>query len=134
MTREELRKLKLANLIPGQPNMTMRRMNAQRFAKMVSLLMNDSYTVAQLAEKIDVTEKVVKTYIDELRRVKPKIIRVDDWVNTRGTNPNATPAFTFGSAPDEKRPPKKTLTERCRAYRARKKTKLLDAAIGGIGG
>ncbi len=117
-------------LIPGHAGMPMRKMNAQRWAKMMRLLVTGEHTIPELAVAINISEPSVWEYITELRKVRPRLIRVADWRNTRaGIRPLWVAAYSWGSEPDVKRPEKKSGAERCREYRQRKRTSAIAAAL-----
>ena len=121
-------------LIPGHKSMPMRRMNAQRLAHLIKLLMDDveAYTIPTLAERTGLSRPIVWEYVRELRAVRPRILRVGDWHNSRSDHrPLWVAAFTFGSGPDAKRPSKKSHAERCREYRQRKRQREIDAVVLG---
>ncbi len=129
----DMPKDKRETLVPGRKNMSVRRFNAKRFAKMIELLSTGTYTLAQLAEQVDVAEDILRDYIYALRLTKPRMVRIDEWINLR-THPftKYTAGYTLGSAPDEPRPAKKTQAQVCAEYRARRKAKELMAAIAGV--
>lgn len=112
----------------------MRKMNAQRFAKMVDVLMRECVTIIHLAKTVNVSEPVVREYVNALHHVRPRILRIGDWENCRTDEiPLWVPAFTFGKEPDARRPAKLDPNERCRRYRQRKKMKALQAVLAGAG-
>lgn len=121
-------------LTPGWPGKPSRKMNAQRFAQMVRILMGDTpMTVGQIAEAINVSNPVTNEYINALRSVRPRILRVAEWENVRTEeNPLWVTAYLFGSAPDARRPPKLSGPERHRLWRQRKKLRALQATLGGM--
>lgn len=111
----------------------MRKLNAERMAKMISLLMQDSYTIKQLAEEIDLGENVVREYVYALRNQKPRLVRVAEWVEGRaGIRPMWVAAYQIASGKDAPRPAKKSGAERCREYRLRKRAKEVQSILGGI--
>lgn len=119
-------------LIPGSKGMPMRKMNAKRTAQMVSMLLEDAYTIKQLSEAIDLSENVVREYVYALRNTKPRLVRVAEWVEGRaGIRPIWVAAYQLASGKDAARPPKKSGAERCREYRQRKRAKKVQAILGG---
>lgn len=119
-------------LIPGSKGMPMRKMNAKRTARMVSMLLEDAYTIKQLSEAIDLSENVVREYVYALRNTKPRLVRVAEWVEGRaGIRPIWVAAYQLASGKDAARPPKKSGAERCREYRQRKRAKKVQEILGG---
>jgi len=77
---------------------------------------------------------VVVKYVKALHEARPKLVHIAEWQQTRLTTaPIWAAAYGWGGERDERRPPKKSMLERCRAYRARRKMRALDAIIGGVG-
>lgn len=123
----------MSRIVPAKPGMRMRRMNATRAAKIVALLMRQAYTVAELAEAVDLAIPQTRDYVTALRAHRPKILHVAEWRSIRyGIRPLYVAAYMLGSLPDARRPAKKSSRERCAAYRERQKAKALQAIIGGI--
>lgn len=121
-------------LIPGQKGMRLSRMHAKKYAQMLLLIMKEPYTITNLAIELDLSRHVVAKYIKALHECKPKLVHVAEWQQTRtATSPIWAAAYGWGGDKDVSRPPKKTMVERCRAYRARRKMRKLDAIIGGVG-
>ena len=125
--------MKKEGLIPGRPGMSMRKMNAERTAKLIALLMQDAYTVKQLSEELDVSDGAVRAYVYALRNLKPRLVRVAEWVEGRsGIRPLWVAAYQMAPGKDAARPAKKSGAERCREYRLRKRAKELQSLLGGM--
>lgn len=119
-------------LIPGSKGMPMRKMNAKRTAQMVAMLLEDSYTIRQLSEALDVSQGAVRDYVYAMRHTKPRLVRVAEWVEGRsGIRPIWVAAYQLAPGRDAARPPKKSGAERCREYRKRKRAKEVQALLGG---
>lgn len=119
-------------LIPGSKGMPMRKMNAERTARMIAMLLEDSYTIRQLAEAIDVSEHAAREYVYALRNLRPRLVRVAEWVEGRsGIRPLWVAAYQMSPGKDAPRPPKKSGAERCREYRKRKRAREVQALLGG---
>lgn len=120
-------------LTPGYAGMPMRKMNAERTAKMIAMLLEDSYTIKQLAEAIDVSEGAVRDYVYALRNLRPRLVRVAEWVEGRsGIRPMWVAAYQMAPGKDAARPAKKSGAERCREYRQRKRAKEVQSILGGM--
>lgn len=120
-------------LTPGYAGMPMRKMNAERTAKLIALLLEDAYTVKQLAEALDVSQGAVRDYVYALRNLRPRLVRVAEWVEGRsGIRPLWVAAYQMSPGKDAPRPPKKSGAERCREYRQRKRAKEVQSLLGGM--
>lgn len=118
-------------VIPGRKGMSKRRMNAKRMAMMLSILSSEGSTINDLVDRVGLSKDAVSEYVNELRNVRPKILRVDEWQEGK-RNGHLVPVYVFGSGPDQRRPPKKTNAERARDYRLRRKARRLQSILGGI--
>jgi hypothetical protein len=119
-----------ANLKRGQKGMTHRRMSAQRYALIVSMMLRGPHTMPELAKATGLNRGVVWDYVNALRNVRPKCLRVGEWKETRTAKKHVyVAAYEIGTAPDERAPAKKTSAQRCREYRERKQTRLLQALL-----
>ena len=114
--------------------MRLSRMHAKKYAQMIGLLMKEPHTITKLAEALNLSRHVVVKYVKALHEARPKLVHIAEWQQTRLTTaPIWAAAYGWGGERDERRPPKKSMLERCRAYRARRKMRALDAIIGGVG-
>lgn len=119
-------------LIPGSKGMQMRKMNAKRTAQMISMLLEDAYTIKQLSETVGLRNNVVREYVNAMRNTKPRLVRVAEWVEGRaGIRPLWVAAYQIASGKDAARPAKKSGAERSKAYRQRKRAKTMQAILGG---
>ena len=125
---------KTKHLKPGYKGMPVSRMNAKKYAVMLSMMVKEPQTVTNLAKHLELSRHVVMKYIKELHEIRPKLVHIAEWQPSRlVTAPIWVAAYSWGNALDARRPPKKSMLERCRAYRARRKMRALDAIIGGVG-
>lgn len=118
------------NLIPQKQGTTKRRMNAQRLARLIALLMRSPQTMVEIGRALDMNSGSTWEYFHALREVHPRILRVAEWretVTRQGIRYVA--AYQLGAGADARRPPKKNSTERTREYRARKKMRPLQSLL-----
>ncbi len=118
---------------PAHKGMRMRRMTPARLARALALLQTAAWTVPELARAADIPEPTLRAYVNALRGTRPRMLRVAEWVQVRIEPPLYVAAYTWGSERDAARPPKRSSAERCRAWRARRKLRALDAAVAGVG-
>jgi hypothetical protein len=112
--------------------MRLSRMRAKKYAAMIGMLIKEPHTITNLAEALDLSRHVVAEYVKALHEARPKLVYIAEWQQTRLTAaPLWVAAYGWGGDRDEARPPKKSMLERCRAYRARRKMRALDALIAG---
>ncbi len=107
----------------------LRRWTPAKAATMMSLLFyneDTEYTVAELAEILEVDAKLVLRYIRAMRLLRgtrpgnQKVVYVANWKNARTLkSPLWVEIFAIGSKPDVKRPPKRTKVEWNEARRER---------------
>lgn len=98
-----------------------RRWTPAKTAAMMSILLHNEeteYSVAEMAEQLDLDAKLVLRYIRAmrlLRGTKPgnqKVVYVVSWKNARTLKlPLWVEVFAIGSKSDAKRPPKRTKAE-----------------------
>lgn len=113
--------------------MKQRNMNAKRIAMLIANLMDEPITVIELSKRIDLNIHTVRKYVNAMRMIRPKIIRVAWWEEGRNPQfPLPVPAYQLGTGQDAPRPPKKSEALKCREYRARKKARELQKTLGGI--
>ena len=104
-------------------------MNAQKYAQVVALLCQEPHTVLQMYDKIGCARATIRTFFTELKR--KKVIYIAEWVDYRPKSyPLWIPAYSFGTKPDVKRPPKADPAQRCKVWRQRKKQREIDKLIG----
>lgn len=120
-------------LRPMAPGARLRRWSAVKTAQLIGLLTAEPHTVHALAAQLDVSKHAIYKHLEALRNHRPRVIRIAEWVEyPRPTGMLWIAAYQLGSAPDAKRPPKKSSAQRCREYRLRKRLRLLQAAIAEI--
>lgn len=106
-------------------------MNADRYARMIELLIAAPITIAQLSERLELGGKVVWEYLSALRL--RRLVHVGEWVNVRTEErPQWVAAYAFGRSPHAVRPPKKSHRQVLRESRTRRKMRALDRAVAGV--
>lgn len=113
--------------------MRLSRMNAAKYAQMIGMMIEQPHTITNMAKTLDLARHVVAKYVKALHEARPKLVHIAEWQQARLTTaPVWVAAYGWGGERDQRRPPKKTMIERCRAYRARRKLRTLDAMIAGV--
>lgn len=99
------------------------RANALAYAKLIDALVRGAHTTWSLCQLSNLHYNTVRKFIRAAQGPQHRTVRVASWTRDR-MGRWVIPQFSFGTGPDEPRPPAMTSTERSRARRSRKLTSI----------